>query len=450
MNITRENTTEQIALITLKLEQNDYQKKVNDVLKDYRKKARIDGFRPGMVPMGMIKNMYGTQVLVDELNKMVGEELPKYLHDEKLQILGDPLPSEKQKEIDFENAKDFEFLYEIAITPEFSVSLTKRDKYFIYDIKVDDEIITKQVEAYANQFGSIAQVDVVEEKSTIKGDMTQVDEKGEAIAEGVTVKDAIITVNTIKLKGIIKKFVGANKNEIITFNPKKAFKNDTEVAALLKITKEEVETLDADFQITISDITNYNLSEINEDLFKKVYPDGTTKTEEEFKAKIGKEIKKSLNSQSKFKFGLDAKEKLVSKISFDLPEEFLKRWLLATNKEATPEQIDTEFDAFTKDLHWQLIRNKIIRDNDIKVSEEEILEYAKVITRSQLAQYGMANLGEEQIESFAKMTLEKDEEKNRIVDGKYEEKVFDFIYDAVKVEQKEISTEEFNELFKTK
>ena len=450
MNITKTNIDELNAVIKLHIVKEDYEERVNNVLKDYRKKAKFDGFRPGKVPAGLIKKMYGTSVLADEINKLISENLMKYIVDSELNILGEPLPNEADsKKIDWENDKEFELAFDIAMSPEFTLNLSKRDKMNFYKIKVDEDMIQKTIDNHVRRFGENVPADVVEEKSLVKGEAVQLDAEGNVLEGGITKEDALISLEYTKEEEA-KKFFGANANQIITFNPKAGNENVTDLSYMLGISKEEAETLESDFQFTIKEITNFVSAEINEDLFAKAYPEQEVKTEEDFKAKIVEEIEAQLVNDSNYKFELDAKAKFVKKAKITLPEAFLKRWIVATNDKMTEEQVEADFAGYSDEFRWQLIKDKLIKENELTVTEEQIMEFAKKMVIMQFQQYGMASVPEEHLENYAKNVLENKEEKRRIYERKGEELVFEHIKNAIKVEDSEVTKDEFNAFFEKK
>jgi len=450
MNVTQERIDDLNAILKVKVEQTDYEERVENVLKDYRRKANVPGFRPGKVPAGMIKKMYGKAVLVEEVNKLISESISKYILEEKLNLLGEPLPSESQQLIDFDTQKEYEFAFDLGLAPEFELALSKKDKLPYYDILVDEKRTDEAVNNYAQRFGNVQQVDVVEEKEVTRGVVIQLDKDGKELEEGIKVEEATISVEYIKDEATKKMFIGANVNQIITFNPKVAFENETEIASLLKIEKEEVESLEGDFQFTIGEITKFVASEVNQELFDKIYGKDAIKSEEEFRSKLQDEIKVNLNYESDYKLLIDSKEKLVKKYKLVLPDEFLKRWLLATNKDLTEEKIDSDYELFQVDLKWQLIKDKIIRENDLKVEESEILAQAKKFTAMQFQQYGLTNLEDAHIENYAKEMLNKAEEKRKITDRLFEDKIIVYIKETLKIDKKEVSVDDFNKLFEEK
>ncbi len=450
MNITRENIDDVNAVIKVGIEKADYEKAVNDTLKDYRQKASIPGFRPGKVPAGLIKKRFGTAVLVEEVNKVLSQNLSKYLVEEKLNILGEPLPNEdQQKSINWESDEDFEFAFDIALAPEVKITLDKRSKYDYYKIIVSEEMIDQQVDMIASQLGQNVPVEEVKDNSSVRGDFVQLDENGEIIEDGIQPKGVLLAVDVIKDEEIKNAFVGCKKDDTLTFDPVKAFENRHEVGHMLNIKHEEADELNSEFKFTITEILQFEKAEVNEELIKKVYGEETEiKTIGDFRNKIKEEITANLAYSSDQKFTIDARDALIEKTKIELPEAFLKRWLIAVNKEVTEEQIENEFEYFIKDLQWQLIKDSIIKENELKVTPEETQDFAKQLARAQYSQYGIHDVPEEQLESFSKMILEKPEESERIYKKLYEDKVIDVVKEKVNIQEKEVSQEEFNEMMK--
>jgi trigger factor len=448
MNITKENIDDLNAVLKVKIEKTDYEDKVETVLKDYRKKATIKGFRPGMVPIGLIKKMYGRAVQIDEINKVVTENIQKYITDEKLEILGDPLPkADEQDKIDFETQQDFTFSFELGLTPAFELKLSKKNKVNQYEIIVDEKMRSQYLENYTRRYGELKKADQIEEKDVVKGRIEAVDENGNVIPEGPSVEETSLGIDIIKDKKIKKEFIGKNIHDTIDFDLKKAFPNDTEIAGILHKKKEEVADLGANFRFTVNEISRFYPAELGKELFDRIFGEGVINSEEEFMKKIEDEIVDNLKRESDFKLMMDIKNMTMEKTDFQLPEEFLKRWLLRVNEKSTAEQIEKEFDSFRKDLKWQLIRNKVARDNEVKISEEELQKEAENITRYQFQQYGLFYTTDEQIANYAKETLKRDEDAKRIADKILDEKVILLIKELVKLEDKSVTTEEFNKLF---
>ena len=449
MNISRDNTDELNAVLRIKIEKEDYEERVHNVLGDYRRKARIDGFRPGKVPFGLISKMYRTSVLVEEINKILSEAITKYLIDEKLNILGEPLPNEKeQSRIDWDNQTEFNFVFDIGLAPELDISVSAKDKISYFTIKTDDQIRARYIENYQSRLGSLKTVDVSEEKSVIKADLHQVDNDGNPVENGIKAEDVSISIEMIKDDKIKTSMLGRAKNDTLTVDLKKAYPNSVDLAALLKINKETVELIKGEFRLTIKDISTFEKAEVNQDFYDRIYGKDNVKSEDEFRNKLDEDIKANLSRDSEYKFRLDVRNYFLGKFKKDLPEEFLKRWLLAINKDKyTEEQISKDFDHFKEDLKWQLIKNKIIKEGNIKVSEEEILQHVKQYARMQFIQYyGITNVSEEDLNKYANELLKKDNEKKQFYERKYEDKVIEFVRNTVKIENKLVSLEKFNKL----
>jgi trigger factor len=449
MNITREQINDLNGVIRVNIEKSDYESKVEKALKEYRKKANMPGFRPGMVPLGLIKKMYGKAALVEEVNTILTQELSKYLVDEKLNILGEPLPNDdKQKEIDWDNDTDFEFIFDIGFAPESKVSFDKRSKFTQYSVTVTDEMIDDQVKAYANRFGENKSTDIVEETGTLRGNITQLDAEGNEAENGIKVEMALISVDVIKDEEIKKTFVGKKIDDEVVFDIKKAYPNNVEISYLLNIEKEAAENVEGNFKITIKEINTFVPAEVNTDLFKNIYGDDTEIADEKaFREKVAAEISEAFRSSIDYKFATDTREQLVSRSKMEFPVEFLKRWLKATNKDITDEQIEAEFEMFLTDLKWQIIKEDIIKENELKVEENEVMDLAKEVAAAQFRQYGMFNVPDEHLDGFAKQMLSKKEDVNRLYNKKMEDKIMEVIKSKVNVEEKAVSRDEFEKMF---
>ena len=448
MNITRENIDDLNAVLKVKIDKPDYEARVETVLKDYRKKANIKGFRPGMVPIGLIKKMYGKAVLVEEVNKAVTENIQKYLSDEKIEILGDPLPKiDDQERYDFDTQEDFTFTFELGLTPAITVDLSKNDKVYEYEIVIDDKMRNDYLENYKRRFGEMHKSEIAGAKDVIKGNLEAVNADGVTIPDGPSVEDTSLGIDIIKDEEIRNQFIGKGLNDTIIFDLKKAFPNDTEIAGILRKKKDEIEGIEGNFKFTISEISHFHPAEIGPDLFNKIYGEGIVNSEEEFNKKIEEEIAANLKNESDYKVMMDVKTLASEKTEFQLPEEFLKKWLLRVNEKTTEEQIEKEFDNFRKDLKWQLIRNKVARDNEMKITEEELLKEAENITRYQFQQYGLFYATDEQISNYAKETLKREDDAKRIADKILENKVVMHLKELVELEKKSIAVDEFNKLF---
>jgi trigger factor len=448
MNITRENIDDLNAVLKINIQKPDYEDKVETVLKDYKKKSTIKGFRPGMVPIGLIKKMYGRAVEIDEINKVVTENIQKYLTDEKLEILGDPLPkTDEQEKIDFDTREEFTFSFELGLAPVIELKLSKKNKVNQLEIIIDEKMKNDYLATYTRRYGELRKADITEEKDVVKGKIEAIDNDGNILTDGPSVEDTSLAIDIIKDNTIKKQFIGRRLNETIDFDLKKAYPNDTEIAGILHKKKEEVAETEGNFRFTINDISRFFPAEPGKELYDKIYGEGVVSSEEEFMKKIGDEIAINLKRESDFKLMMDIKALALEKTDIRLPEEFLKKWLLKVNEKTTPDIIEKEFDAFKKDLKWQLIRNKIAHDNEIKISEEELLKEAAGITRLQFQQYGLYYATDEQINNYAKETLKREEDAKRIAEKILEEKVISIIKGMVKLEDKSLTVEEFNKLF---
>ena len=450
MNITRENIDDLNAVLKVNIGRTDYEDKVETVLKDYRKKASIKGFRPGMVPIGLIKKMYGRAVQIDEINKLVTDNIQKYLADEKLEILGDPIPKADEKEIiDFDTREDFTFSFEVGLTPPVELNLSKKNKVNQYEIIIDEKMKNDYLDNYTRRYGELAKAEQTEEKDVIKGKIEAIDSNGIVVPDGPAVEETSLGIDIIKDQKIKNDFIGKNIGDSIDFDLKKAYPNNTEVAGILHKKKEEIESLDGNYRFTITEISRFHPAKLGKELYDKIFGEGVVNTEAEFLKKIEEEITVNLKRESDFRLMMDVKNLAMEKTDFQLPEEFLKRWLLRVNEKTTVEQIDKEFESFRKDLKWQLIRNKVARDNEVKISEEELQRESENITRYQFQQYGLFYATDEQIAKYAMETLKREEDAKRIADKILEEKVIILMKDLVKLDNKDITVEEFNKLFES-
>ena len=452
MNIERKNIDEVSATITLQIEKSDYQEKVEKTLRSYRQKANIPGFRPGNIPASLVKKMYGKAVLGEEINKLISENLYGYIRDNNIRVLGEPLPNEtEQKEIDFDTQDSFEFVFDIGVAPEFEVELNKKESAPYYDIQVDEKMLENAIKNYTGRYGTYEQAETVTEADVLKGELLELNAKGKVNEEGVKVSEAVLCPKFMKDDAQKALFVGAAKEGVVVFNPKKAFENEAEISSLLKISKEQAKELASDFQMTIKEITRYKEAELNQELFDKAFGEGTIKSEEEFKQKLTEEIKTSLVVDSDYKFMIDAKEMLVKKLGdLKFPDAFLKRWLLASGENKTAESIDEQYPQMIGELKWHLIKEKIAKDKEIKVEESDLIGFAKKAAQAQFAQYGMMGLPDEMLENYAKEMLKKEDAVRNMVDRVMDEKILAVVKSSIKLSNKKISLDGFNKLFEEK
>ena len=453
MKITFECPDKINGLMTMVVEPADYQEKVEKTLKDYRKKAQVPGFRPGQVPMGMIKRQYGTAVKVEEVNRLISEKLYGYIQENKIQMLGEPLPNEeKQKPQDFEKEGDLEFVFDIAVAPEMKAELTAKDKLTYYDIKVDDKLVDDQVQMYASQAGEFKPAEVFSGNDTITGDMRQLDKEGNTLEGGITTEGAMVMPAYIKEEEQRKLFDGAKPGDIITFNPKKAYPdNDAEVAALLKVQKDDVKDLDADFSYQITEIRHFQPAEVNQALFDRVFGEGTVKDEKAFREKIAETLKPQLQGNSDYKFLMDVREyveKKVGEVTF--PEALLKRVMLQNNKDKGADYVEKNFEGNIRELKWHLIKEQLVAANDIKVEDADLKAIAKDAIRQQFAQYGMSNVPDDILENYAAEQMKKRENVEGFVDRAIDQKLIEKLKTVVKLTTKEVSLEDFNKMMQEK
>lgn len=449
MNISKENIDALNAVIKITIDKSDYEKNVEDVLKSYRKKVNIPGFRQGHVPAGMIKKMYGNAVLVDEVNKLVSQNLFNYIKDNNLNILGEPLPSENQKTIDFDNDEALEFLFDIAVAPEVSVDLAKIKEVPYYNVAITDDMIDGQIKTMTSRFGENQNVDVVGEKSMVKGVLAQLNDKNEPLEGGIVNDSTVMSLAIIKDDAEKAKLTGAKVGDTVIFNPKVAFPNDTELTYLLKITKEQVADVKGNFGFTVNEITEFKDAELNQDIFNKLFGEGVVNNEDELKAKVKENLASSSVYESDYRFLLDVRKAFGEQVNVELPEAFLKRWMLAvqSDKNITVEQVETEMPRFIEDLKWQMIKNSIIKANDLKVDNEAVLNYARKSARMQFAQYGLTNIPDEHIDGYATDMLNNEQQREQFVEGAATDVAVNFIKSAVKLKEQEISRADFNKLF---
>ncbi|MBR4192432.1 MAG: trigger factor [Prevotella sp.] len=441
------------GLLTMTIEQADYQEKVEKTLKEYRKKAQVPGFRPGMVPMGMIKKQYGTAVKVDEVNRLLGEKLYEYIRENKIQMLGDPLPNtEKQVAQDFEKEGDLTFVFDIAVAPEFEVKLSGKDKIAYYTIDVDDKLIGQQVEMYQSQAGEFVKADVFSGNDTITGDLRQLDENGNTLEGGITTEAGMVMPAYIKEESQKKLFDGCKTGDIITFNPKKAYPdNDAEVAALLKVKKEDVADLTADFSFQVTEIRHFQPAEVNQALFDRVFGEGNVKDEKEFREKIAEQLKAQFVGSSDYKFMLDVREHLEKKVGkLEFPEALLKRIMLNNNKDKGEDFVEKNFEASINELKWHLIKEQIVAAQKIEIKDEDLKAVAKNAMRAQFAQYGMSNVPDDVLENYAEEQLKKRENIDNFVDRAIDLKLTEVLKNVVKLDEKVISLDDFNKLLEKK
>lgn len=448
MKISFENPDKVNGLMTIAVEEADYKENVEKTLKDYRKKANIPGFRPGQAPMGLIKRQYGAAARMDEINKLVGKEIYKYVQDNNIQMLGEPLPSEKQEPQDLENGTEFTFYFDIAVAPEMKVSLTGRDKVDYYNIIVDDKLVDQQVDMFASRAGSYEKARTYKDNDMLKGDLRELDEAGNTKEGGITVEAAVLMPTYIKVDDQKKLFDGAKLGDIITFNPRKAYPdNDTEVSSLLKIERDTVKDMTSDFSFQITEIQRFAKHAVDQELFDQTFGEGVVKDEKEFREKIAEGLKRQLATDSDFKFIQDVRahcEKKVGELTY--PDALLKRIMLSNNKDKGEDYVEKNYAQSIKELTWHLIKEQLVKAQNIKIEDADVKEAAKEAARAQFAQYGMNNVPEDYIENYANEVLKKGDSNDALVDRAIDRKLTAVLKTVVKLNEKEVSLEDFNKL----
>jgi trigger factor len=451
MKVSLNKTDNVNGMIAIEIEKPDYQEKVEKSLNQFRNKANIPGFRQGKVPKGIIQKMYGKSILADEINKLVSNELYTYIKDHNLSILGEPLPNESDETpIDFDKDENFEFKFDIALSPEFELPLNKKDKLTYYSVSVEDNLLNKQLDAYKDTFGTYQQVEQAAlESDMIKGTLVEA-ENGDPKDEGLLVENAVLTPLYMKDAEITKQFTGTNVGDKILFNPRKAYdNNEAEIASLLQSTKDNVKDLNSDFLFEITEITRYQRAELNQELFDKVLGKDAVKSEEEFKTKVKEMLSKQYKPACDNLFLIKARELFINKLKdVVFPDEFLKRWLLASNENKTAELVDEEYPKIVEDLKYHLAKEKILKDNEIKIEFPDVEALAAEVAKAQFAQYGMTNLPAEMLENYTKSLLSKEETVRNLFDRVGEEKLIDWLKANAGVTTKHVSSEEFAKLQK--
>lgn len=425
--------------LNVTIEKADAQEKKKKALSEYRRKADIKGFRKGMAPMSMIEKMHGLSALVESVNTLISETMNNYIGENKLNILGEPLPNDElQKKIDWENDQTYDFVFDIALAPEVKVTLSDKDKIVAYNVTVSDESKKTYKSNMLKQFGKLENTDVVKEEDFIIADLTQ----GENKVEGT-----YITLRQIENKTIKKKFMGKKAGDSIEVDVNKAFANETDRAALLKVKKEELGNIDPNYTVTIKEVKTFVEAEQNQDLYDRLFGKDVVKSEAEFDAKIEERIASEYAQESDYRFMLDAREYLLKKTNIQLPENFLKKWLYTINEgKFTMEEIEKDFALFLKDFRWQMIRQYIMREQKIEIKREDLLEGAERIAKYQFAMYGLNDVPQEQLSKYAESILANEKEGRRIYEKTEEDKVLEYVKSVVTLDKKDISIEDLQKM----
>lgn len=451
MNISFENSDKVNGLLTVTIEKDDYQTDVEKALKDYRKKANVPGFRPGQVPMSMIKRQFGTSVKVDIINRMLGEKIYAYIGENKIQMLGEPLPNmEKQQELDMEGDGPFEFVFDIAVAPEFNIVLDGNDTIDYNVISVDDEIINRQVEMYQSRNGHYDKVETYDpaQNDMLKGDLRELDADGNTKEDGIVVEGAIMMPEYIKVDEQKNLFDGAKLGDIITFNPKKAYEdNVSEISQLLKIDREKVEAMESDFTFHVTEISRFVKGEVNQELFDQIFGKDVVTDEKAFREKVAEGLKAQFAVDSDYKFLLDLRAYAEGKVGdLTFPDALLKRIMLNNNKDKDQKFVDDNYDASIKELKWHLIKEQLVVANGIKVEDADIKAAARETARMQFAQYGMSNVPDEYLDNYAESLLKEKKNVDNFVDRAIDRKLVVALKSVVKLNEKTVSMDDFNKM----
>ena len=449
MNVTLNKTDSVNGVISIEMERADFQGNVDKALNQYRRKASIPGFRPGKVPMGVVKKLYGTSVLAEEVNKLINSSLSNYIQENKLPILGEPLPKEDpEKELDLEKDEKFTFEFEVGLTPEFDLTFDKETALPLYKVELEDDLFEKQIEGYKQNFGTYDKIEESAlETDLIKGKAVEL-ENGEPKEDGIVVENAILMPSYIKNDEETKnRFVGANAGDEVIINPKLAYDNEAEIASFLNIKKEDVADVTSDFKFSIEEITRFKEAELNQEMFDKVLGEGVATDEESFRAKVKEELSKQFAPDADYFFMKEVRKAILEKMEdAEFPEEFLKKWLKLTNEEATDELIEKDFPNILNDIKYQIAKDKIVTDNDIKTEASDVQELASKVAQSQFAQYGMSNLPAEMLQDYVKRMLENEETVKGLFARVVENKIAAWMKENITLEEIAITSEEFSKL----
>lgn len=451
MNVSLQNIDKVSALLTIKLEKADYQEQVEKSLKNIRQKAQVPGFRQGMVPMSLVKKMYAKSVMAEEVNKLLSERVYGYIKENNLSILGEPLPNvDKQPQIDFDTMEEFDFLFDIALAPEFKAEVAATDKVDYYTVDVTDEMVDNQIKSYTQRNGKYDQVDAYQENDMLKGLLAELDEAGNTKEGGIQVEGAVMMPSYMKSEAQKAIFAVAKVNDVLTFNPNEAYEgHEAEIASLLKIEKEAAAEVKSNFSFQVEEITRFVEGDLNQELFDLVFGKDVVTTEEEFRAKVKESIASQFVADSDYKFLLDARKVIEAKVGkLEYPDALLKRIMLLNNTDKGEDFVNENYDKSVEELTWHLIKEQLVQQAEIKVEQEDVLNMAKDATRAQFAQYGMLSVPEDILENYAKEMLKKKESIDGLVNRVVEAKLAAVLKGKVTLENKVVSVEEFNALFK--
>lgn len=446
MNITKEQIDDLNAILTVELAQDDYASKVEAGLAKYRKETTMPGFRPGKVPSSVIKKRYGKAVLGEAINNLLNDSVQNHILENKLKVLGSPLPKANGEEGDWENPGTFKFQFEIGLAPEFDVKLSKRDKFTFNTVEINDEMVDRQIEDLARRYGKLEATEVAGERDMIIADIIELD-ADDKIKEGGFMHTSTISIEYLTNEDSKKTLTGVKAGETLVMDPHSISRGGADLAAMLNISKDVAEGLTTNVQLNLKEIKHMVAAEVNQELFDKLFGEGKVTTEEDFKARVREDLSKGFMSDSERLFQRQVSEKLSAKVGLTLPDDFLKRWITSTNeKPLSEEQLEKEYPMYADSLKWQLISNKIIETNEIKVEIDEVKEHIKGMFIQQYAQYGIPAPDEKTLETNANQVLANQEEARKIFDQMYNDKLIANIKESVKIEEKAIPFDDFLKL----
>ena len=448
MKVSFENPDKINGLLTITVEDDDYKAEVEKTLKEYRKTANVPGFRPGQVPMGMIRRRFGSAVKMDAINKVLGDELQKYIADNNIAMLGEPLASEKQQPQDLEKDGPYTFMFDIAVAPEFDIKLDANDTVDYYEITADDTLIDSQVEMFASRMGQNVEADHYEDGDVLKGDLRQLDAEGNTLEGGLTVEAASVMPKYLKSDDQKKLFDGCKPGDIITFNPSKAYEGSNyELSSLLKVDREKVAEYTGDFSYQITSVQHFEKHAVDQELFDLTFGKDAVKDEKEFREKIAEGLKAQLALDSDMKFLMDVRKYAEDKVGqLTYPDSLLKRIMKQNNKDKDQEFIDKNYEPSIKELSWSLIRSKIAVALGVKIADEDVKSAAREMAKAQFAQYGMSNVPQEYVDNYADELLKKKEAQQQFVDRAIDAKLVEALKGVVTLNKKSVSLDEFNKM----
>jgi trigger factor len=447
MNITQEKINDLNAVVKIKIAPEDYTEKVDRSIKEQAKKSNLPGFRKGMVPAAHIKKMYGRSILVEEINTLLSETLNKYLTDNKVEILGQPLPvMDDSKEFKWDNTDEFEFNYELGLAPSIDFDISSKDKFTEYKVKADEETLAARIKNIRRSYGKMSNPEVSAEDDVLYAELTQLSPDGSVFEGGIT-STGSIRLDQVTDKEIVESLIGLKKDDVVELDVPKAFdKNEVIIAKLLNISEEDAKELESKFRVTIKNVNRLEESDLNQEFFDKIFGEGTVTDEAGFTTKITEEVEGMFQQDADRKLQNDIYTQLLDNVSIELPDEFLRKWLKATNEKLTEEELAEGYDDFAKNLKWTLIENKLIKDNNIEIKYEDVFATAKQRLDAQFRMYSPAPMPEDQLAQYTATFLKEKDNANRIFDEVKALKVFEYIKSVATLDQKDIPYNKFIEL----